>query len=38
MAVTGACVEGALAHEHQQQFHTNGFVKVPALFSPDESP
>ena len=36
MAVTGACVEGALAHEHQQQFHSNGFAKVPAIFSPEE--
>ena len=36
MAITGACVEGALAHEHQQHFHSNGFVKVPAIFSPEE--
>ena len=36
MAVAEMRFADALTHEHQEQYHRNGFVKVPAAFSPEE--
>jgi 2-aminoethylphosphonate dioxygenase len=37
MAVAEARFADALAREHQEQYHRDGFVKVPAVFSPGEA-
>ena len=36
MAVADVRFADALAREHQEQYHRDGFVKVPAVFSPGE--